>query len=430
MAGNQARRLLRAEGEHQVSNTELFFDLVFIFAFTRLTRALVDGHSLVNALEIALLFAAIWWVWTVTAWSTDWFDPEVPYVRAILLWVMLGSLLMAAAVPAALKSAAPVFAVTYVAIHLGRGGGLMYGLRGSPALVRSARVAIWFAATAVLWIAGAYLPAAARDPLWAVAILIDSTLGLIGYPVPGLGATTQEQLRIVGGHLSERHVQLFIVAVGDLVLVTGLRFANAGFDAPHSVAFVLSFANAILLTQLRFLPREQRIGPAIDGSRSPGRVALVTSYPQFLLLGGVLASAAGDELIVAQSTGSARLGTAMLLVSGTGLFLAGRILLPVITRRSVPRMSVGGLVVLPAVIPATAALPAYAVTAAVDLILLSITLADLAVARWAARRGSGGPAGQDSGDIAREGWGDAVRPGSPDPTRPAAPRDSGGRSDR
>lgn len=394
MTSDKAHRLLRADREHRVSNTELFFDLVFIFAFTQLTRGVADNHSLGNALRILLMFAAIWWVWMVTAWSTDWFDAELPYVRAILLWVMLGSLLMAAAVPGMTGTAAPVLATTYVAIHLGRGGGLMYALRGSPALLRSARVAIWFAATGVLWIGGAYLPVAARYPMWAVAVVIDATLGLVGYPVPGLGATAQEQLRIAGEHLSERHVQLFIVAVGDLVLVAGLRFASAGIDLSRSVAFVLAFANAVLLTQLRFLPREQRIGPAINQSRTPGRVALVTSYPQFPLLAGVLASAAADELIVSQSTGRARQGTALLLVAGTALFLAGRILLPVITRRSVPWMSVAGLVVLVAVRPATAALPAYAVTAAVDLVLLSITLADLAVARLAARRNAGGRPGR------------------------------------
>jgi low temperature requirement protein LtrA len=120
---------------------------------------------------------------------------------------------------------------------------------------------------------------------------------------------------------------------------------------------------------------------------------LVTSYPQFPLLAGVLASAAADELIVSESTGRPRPGTALLLVAGTALFLAGRTLMPVITRRSVPWTCVAGLVVLVAVKPAAAGLPAYALTAAVDLVLLSITLADLAAARLAARRNAGGRQG-------------------------------------
>lgn len=393
MMSNQARRLLRADREHRVSNTELFFDLVFILAFTRLTRATLQNLSAAGTLRTLLLLAAVWWVWTVTAWSTDWFDPEAPYVRMLLIWVMFGSLLLAAAVPRAFGADAPVFAVTYVVIHLGRGAGLIYGLRGSPAQVRSGRVAIWFAATGVLWIGGALTPAA-REGLWTVAVAIDATVGLIGYPVPGLGRSTQEQLRIDGEHLSERQVQLFIVAIGELILTSGLSFGSAGFDRVHTVSFVLAFVNALALTQLRFLPAEHRIGPAIDRSRSPGRMALGTSYLQLILLAGVLTTAAGNELIIGQQSGSIRQASAVALVGGTALFLISRILMPVVTCHVVPRAYLAGLIALIAVVPATASLPPYSATAGVDLILIAIITVDVVLKRRGARQVAGGRPGR------------------------------------
>lgn len=76
MAGRlPGRLLLRRENPGKASFLELFFDLAFIFALTRLSRALLDDPSFNGGLQVLLMLAALWWVWFVTAWSADWFDP-------------------------------------------------------------------------------------------------------------------------------------------------------------------------------------------------------------------------------------------------------------------------------------------------------------------------------------------------------------------
>jgi low temperature requirement protein LtrA len=89
----------RGHGPRPIAYIELFFDLAFIFALTQLTRSLVQDITMGGALRSLVLLAAVWWVWSVTAWSTDWLDPNQPFVRALLTWVMFGGLLLAAAVP-------------------------------------------------------------------------------------------------------------------------------------------------------------------------------------------------------------------------------------------------------------------------------------------------------------------------------------------
>jgi low temperature requirement protein LtrA len=97
--GNDAARgaesrppLLRASGGHdrsRVTIIELFFDLVFVFAVTQLSHALLARLDAVGAMQIALLLIAVWWVWIFTSWVTNWLDPERMAVRVCLLALML-----------------------------------------------------------------------------------------------------------------------------------------------------------------------------------------------------------------------------------------------------------------------------------------------------------------------------------------------------
>jgi len=73
----RATRLLRdrtaSDGHGQrVTNIELFFDLVYVFAITQLSRHLAGNATLEGALQAALLLAMVWLCWAYTAWVTNW----------------------------------------------------------------------------------------------------------------------------------------------------------------------------------------------------------------------------------------------------------------------------------------------------------------------------------------------------------------------
>ncbi|GAA5189862.1 low temperature requirement protein A [Rugosimonospora acidiphila] len=381
MTGNQAEQVLRGrERAPSASYMELFFDLAFIFSLTELTRVLLVDLSVGGALRFLLLLAAMWWVWTVTAWSTDWFDPEQRFVRALLAWVMIGILLQAVALTRAFGPEALVFAGTYVAIHLGRGAGLAYRLRGHPAARRSARVAIWFVITGVAWIVGALVPAA-RHPLWAVAIVIDGTIGLFGYPVPGLGRSTQAELRVSGEHFSERFGQFVIVAIGELILMSSLAIREVGFHPASTVAFVLSFINALLFTQIYHLPLGRGLPAFMEESRTPGRTALISGYLHYLLLAGILTASAGNVLVIEHAGGPGQIRYSLVVVVGAAVFLAWRIVLLFAAAGRAAWWRALALVAVLAVVPATARLHPVTATAGVDLVLFATGLAEGARAR-------------------------------------------------
>ena len=97
------RGLLRGEGErgHRVSSMELFFDLVFVFAFTQLSHHFLTHLDAGGAFQTALLLLALWWAWVDTAWFTNRFDPDRRPVRFVLIGLMVATLIMAIALPEA-----------------------------------------------------------------------------------------------------------------------------------------------------------------------------------------------------------------------------------------------------------------------------------------------------------------------------------------
>jgi low temperature requirement protein LtrA len=57
--------------EHQVTPLELFFDLVFVFAITQVTRLLANEPTWGEVFRGMLVLAALWWAWSVYAWLTS-----------------------------------------------------------------------------------------------------------------------------------------------------------------------------------------------------------------------------------------------------------------------------------------------------------------------------------------------------------------------
>lgn len=376
MTSNHATELLRdPTAPRPISYMELFFDLAFVFALTQLDRTLTDDLTVRGGLRALLLLAAFWWVWTVTAWSTDWFNPEHPFVRGLLTWVMFGGLLLAAATPRAFGDYSVIFAGVYIAIHLGRGAGLIYRLRGHPAMRRSARVAVWFAITGVAWIAGALVPAA-RYPLWAIAIVTDATIGLVGYPVPALGRSTQQELGVRGEHLAERYRQFVIIAIGELILVSGMSFYGSRFHPASVAAFGLAFVNALLFILIYHLPVTRESGGARPRSQTPAQPALVGGYLHLLLLAGILSAGAGNDMVIGHAGSHGEESFRMLVLAGGALFLAWRALVVVVTAHRWPRWPLVGLLGMFALAPAVIHLPLIAATVAGDVVLLAVAVAE------------------------------------------------------
>ena len=88
----------------RVTNAELFFDLVFVFAVTQISHTLLGRFTPLGALQITLLFLGVWWVWVNTTWITNWLDPDLTPVRILLFLLMLGGLVLSTSIPQAFEA--------------------------------------------------------------------------------------------------------------------------------------------------------------------------------------------------------------------------------------------------------------------------------------------------------------------------------------
>ena len=97
--------------ERRASTLELFFDLVFVFAFTQVTGFLAanpTGHGLLSAV---LLLMVLWWAWGAYAWLTNAVNTDFLLPRLVLLASMAALAVVALSAPDAFDRAALPFAV-------------------------------------------------------------------------------------------------------------------------------------------------------------------------------------------------------------------------------------------------------------------------------------------------------------------------------
>ena len=174
----------RSPGESEPpSFLELFFDLAFVFVFAQLSRKLAQHLTWHGALEMVILLLAVWWVWVLTVWLTDLFNPRRPQIQLTVISIMLGTMLMALVITTAFGARGLFFAGAYLAIHVARDGVLIPGTRVNRAVqARSLRVIFWHGLTSPLWIGGAIAHGATQLVLWAAALVIEYVSATYGWP--------------------------------------------------------------------------------------------------------------------------------------------------------------------------------------------------------------------------------------------------------
>jgi len=340
-----ARTLLRAT-DSRVGFAELFYDLVYVFAITQVSHLLLHHYSLLGAVEAALIFLAIWWVWIYTTWVLNRLDPERTYVRALVFVLMTAGLFLSMSIPEAFGSRGLVFALAYVAMQLGRTG-FMFAVSRQDPVLRSTylRIFIWFSVGALFWIAGGLADAHhGRLPLWIAALVIDYLGPVTGMYVPGLGRDGTRNWEVKGGHIAERCGLFVIICLGETLLVSGATFAEMAWTTTTMAAFLSSLLGAIGLWWVYFHIGHRRATHQIEHSDDPGRLArLAFTYAHIPIVAGIVLAAVGAERSIAHPADSATLAEAASVLGGVLLFLAGNGWFKQISGRNYPLSHMVGL---------------------------------------------------------------------------------------
>ncbi|WP_433308213.1 low temperature requirement protein A [Micromonospora sp. CA-269861] len=334
--GGTAALVRRPDGSTRATLLELLFDVVFVASLALTSTLLAERHTWSGAAMVLLMLTAIWWTWSVTSTTTEFYDPQQRPIQAILMVAMVGSVGMAASLPMVADGHALIFAISYVGTHVIRGIVLvttLYRQRHRAAMVRATRFFFWFVVSGVFWITGA-VSGTVNWELWTIAIVIDLISAGARYPTPGLGRVPLEQYERTTGHLGERYQQFIILALGDIILVPTLQVSRGPLAGLRVTALFCAFAVMLLLWQVYVF----RAGELLEAGAGPksGRPARVAPYTHLVMLAGVVGTAASFDLVVTRPTGTTPVGWLLLIMGGPALFVLGRILFTLLVSKFVP----------------------------------------------------------------------------------------------
>jgi low temperature requirement protein LtrA len=354
--------------EHRVTPRELFFDLVFVFAFTQVATLLADDPTFAGIGRGVLVLAALWWAWSAYAWLTNNVDPEEGLVGAALLVALVAMFVAALVVPGVFGDDGVLFGAAFLvvcAVHLG-----LYALagRGNRDLLGAVRrLAPWalLGATLIL-IAG--IADGARTWLWVAAI----ALTYVGAALSGSTGWL-----VHPSHFAERHGLVLIIALGEAFIAIGIGATGTGIGLGEVVAAILGLliATSFWLAYFDFFSiRGERL---LGDARGPERVALARdayTYLHFPMIVGIVLFAFAMKEIVAHVGEELDSVAAFALCGGSALYLLtySAIRMRVERRWRVSRGRLVAALLLLLLLPVATMVPALAALALVTAVWLAL----------------------------------------------------------
>lgn len=322
-------RVIQPNQPSRVTNAELFFDLVFVFAVTQVSHTLLHHFTPLGAVHVSVLFLAVWWVWVYTAWVTNWLDPELTPVRILIFLMMLGGLVLSTTIPTAFEGRGLWFAIAYATMQVGRTAFWLFATPWHRTAVRhnAIRILTWLSISAILWLAGGLSEGETRLWLWIAAVGWEYIAPAVRFWVPKLGFSSVEAWRVEGGHMAERCSLFVIIALGEAVVVNGATFAELEWTAGNILAFVSALIGSIAMWWIYFHKGAEAGAELISKTADSGRLArLAYTYLHMPIVAGIILTAVADELVLKHPTGHSDVRTIVSTIGGPLVFLVGTIL--------------------------------------------------------------------------------------------------------
>jgi low temperature requirement protein LtrA len=304
------------EREHRVTPLELFFDLVFAFAFTQVTIVVSDDPTWRGLAHGLLILAALWWAWAAYAWLTNTVDADDGAVWGAMLIAMAAMFIAALAVPEAFGRHGVVFGVAFLIVNVINLTLYALGARDDrdllAAILRMAPLAL---AGAVLILAAGFVHGGLRPGLWVAALAV----GLFG---PLLGSLSG--WRVEPAHFIERHGLIVIIAIGESLIAIGLgaRATELGTGVIVGAVLGLVVVTSFWLAYFDFLP--MRVRQLLDDRTGMERTGLardVYTYLHLPMVTGIVLFAFALKTTLAHVDASLDTVPAVGLCGGPALYL-------------------------------------------------------------------------------------------------------------
>jgi low temperature requirement protein LtrA len=364
-SNSRAARVRIADASARVTTFELFFDLVYVFAFTQVSRLMADTHSAFGILQALIVLALLWWTWESYGWLSNQAPADQGVMQVGMSVAMIAVFLVALTIPEAYDDLAGgwhgplVFALAYVLVRLIHLTLYLVAAGDDAALRRQVllTLAVVMAPASVALIVGAVIGGPAQTWIWLGAFLYDAAL--IYASSRGGGGWRIHSV----AHWAERHGLVVILALGESVVAVGVGVAREPIDG----AIVLGTALAVTLSILLWWAYFARISAAgehaLERRADAARVVLARdayTYVHFVIVAGVILAALGVEEAMAHIGDAEPFGwfAASALASGLTAYIVGTAFFGRLADLPWPLIRIVTALVLAASVPVLAAVAA------------------------------------------------------------------------
>jgi low temperature requirement protein LtrA len=337
---------VQEEEEQKTSYLELFFDLVFVFAFTQVTALILEDTSVAGFAQAALVLAMVWWAWSAYTWLTNAVDVESIVTRLIVLAAMTGALFMALAVPDAYQDEAAWFAVAYFVVRVLQSALFSWGTRHDAQELRATlRLAPWFLTAALVALAGGFADSDVRAYIWTVSITID---------VVGTLFVASAGWRVAPSHFAERFALIVIIALGESIVAIGIGTSGLERNLTFAISVVVALVGVATLWWTYFdftaIAAERALQHTPAEKRGPMARDVFTIFHYPVVLGIIFYAVAAKKTLEHPSEPLSDAGR-WALGLGIAFFLLGLVLarLRSIRRLAWERLGAAGLALVVAV---------------------------------------------------------------------------------
>jgi low temperature requirement protein LtrA len=270
---------------------ELFFDLVYVFAFTQVTHLMDDTGDVQSILGGLAVLGVLWWSWASHAWLAnqrvaDRGPVRIGIILAIAIVLML-SLAIPETYPAAGESrfGALLFAIGFIVLSVVYTVVNLVAARGDRAfhgqVLRTMGLTLLPVSAAL--IVGAIFGGRTQLVLWLAAVVIE------GITVFFTSQGGRWELPSAA-HYAERHGLVVILALGESVISIGAAASHSPLTPAVVGAALVAIALALGLWWTYFAqiaPTAERRINAMTGDRRT-TVATIGTYLHFGIVAGIL----------------------------------------------------------------------------------------------------------------------------------------------
>ncbi len=354
------------EPEFKATPLELFFDLVFVFAFTQVTALMSDNPTWEGLGQGLLVLAAVWWAWGGYAWLTNALHRDDWLARFGLLGAMAAMLIAALAVPQAFGDDAVVFALAYFVVRLLQVAVYAYGADDADVRNAIVNLAPGLLGAPALLIVGALLGGGAQAGLWIVALVID-------YGIPYVRDVSG--FRVSASHFAERFGLIVIIALGESIVALGAGLGDDPLTAGVIVAALAGITLAAAQWWLYFdvvaIVAERKLAEATGLAQN--RLARDSwGVLHGLLIAGIILTALGVKKTIGHVDDPLETIPAVALCGGVALYLFGHVAIRLRSVGSLNRQRVFAGALALALIPFATAVDALASLISVSLLMVAL----------------------------------------------------------